>query len=109
MTKKSQYLNETILPPVLNLLTSALKVLPRNSKIIAKPEVCEDKVKIPAYASETGYDSDLVLFVKIIDQTWGWSTDFVQVETCAHDETTHRFEDLLLTILTPFLDPLSGL
>ncbi len=109
IARKSKYLNESILPPVQYLLRSALKVLPRSSKIIAQPEVCRKEAQIPAYASETGFDSDLVLFVTILDNTsYGFDFPFVEGYTCDNDDTTHRFKNAFFLILTPLLGQLSG-
>jgi len=86
----SNYLNEYILPPVQSFLTSALKVLPRSSKIIAKPNICKDSVTIPASASETGYDSDLVIFLKVTKKEADLD-DVVRGAACGLDQTTKRF------------------
>jgi hypothetical protein len=84
-----QYLNETVLAPVQSFLASALKVLPRGSNIIAKPNICNNAVKIPAYASETGYDSDLVIFLELTESASDYD-DFVRGAACGLDETTGR-------------------
>jgi len=99
--KRAQYLNESILLPVQNFFEAALKVLPRTSKIIAKPDVCKDVVKIPDHASESGYDSDLVIFVKILDEN-AYGDDYVFAEgaACGLDEATNRFENIIWLILT---------
>ena len=86
-SRTARYLNETVFPAVQTFFRSAVQVLPRKSRILVKPEFCGDSVKVPKYASKTGYDTDLVIFVKFV-----FSAPYLaSSSSCTLDGTTSRF------------------
>lgn len=78
-------------PAVKKYFEAALKVLPRRSKILVKPKDCGDVAKIPQYASKTGFDSDLVIFVKFA----GPGSFIAESVSCLLDGTTGRFLNII--------------
>lgn len=85
---KKTYIVEALLPPVKNLLQSALKVIPRTSKIYAPARICMDYVKIPENASTIGYEGDMVVFVHVVrEPSVAW---IARALPCGLDQRTNR-------------------
>jgi len=83
-----KYISETLMPPVQSLFEASLKVIPWPAKLYMTSEHCSGIVKIPTVAIDDGYDADIVIFVKAVDEPQeGWIADAFY---CAHDLETLR-------------------
>jgi len=55
------------LPPAKNYFEAALEVIPRVSRIKPSSTACGKRIIIPSNATNDGYETDLVLFVSVIE------------------------------------------
>ena len=84
------YIQKTVLPPVYNLLSSALKVIRLTSPLTANGQttMCSGAVTTPAIYNNGGVDADLVIFV--LSVTDSASNYIAKAGACDLDTTTYR-------------------
>jgi len=83
-----KYISETLMPPVQSLFEASLKVIPWTGKLYLSPAFCAGLMTIPPVAIDEGYDADIAIFVKAVDEPQaGWIADAFY---CAHDMDTMR-------------------